>query len=318
MNSSLQNSLSHLKFRHLQLISILLELGTLHKAARILNVSQPAITSMLNDLESSMGVRLFERSHRGVAPTQACFAIVDSLQTLLNDFMNLSESVDRIRLGKERLLRVGLVPQVFTTYFPRVLSEFRGNGGCTIRTQEGTSKFLLTQLWEGRLDCVIGRLPVDGLPEDVNIAGLCFEDLYSENISIVTGRDIGDDGHRGSVFKWLSSKEWILQRRDSSVRQAFNEAFMRAGVTPPAPVVETSNYMQSLALISDSNYFTVAPTLAANTYQEYGSVHVIKVDLKIAPMKVNSIVRASSQDNEQVKLFISAFKRVVRGAKSCL
>lgn len=311
MNPSIQNSLSHLKFRHLQLITILLELGTLHKAARILNLSQPAVTSMLSDLESTMGVRLFERSHRGVQPTQACFEIVDSLQTLLNDFKNLSENVDRIRSGKEKFLRVGLVPQVFTTYFPRALSVFRDNGGCAIRTQEGTSKLLLAQLWEGKLDCVIGRLPIDGLPENVDIEALYLEDLYSENISIVTGGDKPDEGHYDSVFKWLASKEWILQRRDSSVRLAFNEAFMRAGVSPPAPVVETSNYIQSLALVSGSNYFTVAPTNAANSYQDNRSVHILEVDLKIAPMTVNCIIRTSSQNNEQVKLLISAFKSVV-------
>ena len=60
------------------LIDYLREFGTLHKAANALNIGQPAATAMLSDLEALLGVALFERSHRGVKPTEAGRQLMES------------------------------------------------------------------------------------------------------------------------------------------------------------------------------------------------------------------------------------------------
>lgn len=315
MNTKSHSSLSHLKFRHLQLIKFLLELGTLHKAARALNISQPAVTAMLTDLESTIGFKLFERNHQGTKPTTSCIKLNDSIQTLLNDYSNFSNSILRINQGKEQLLRIGIVPQAFSTYFPQVVAEFREKGGCSIRTEEGTALSLLMQLWEGRLDCIIGRLPNAGVPENINLESLQFEVLYNEQISVVCGAAIENKSKSTQTYEWLASKEWILQRRDSSVRQALNEAFLRAGIAPPSPVVETMNYIQSLALVSNSSFLTVAPTVAAKAFEKNGAVRILNIDLKVSPMHVSCITRAVSNTNEQLQLFVATFKETLRKFK---
>jgi DNA-binding transcriptional LysR family regulator len=60
-------SLSHLKLRHLMLVDYLMEHGTLHEAAKLLSISQPAATGMLNDLARLPGLVLFTRSRSGTS-----------------------------------------------------------------------------------------------------------------------------------------------------------------------------------------------------------------------------------------------------------
>ena len=310
MSALTATSLSHLKFRHLMLIDYLREFGTLHKAAKALNISQPAATAMLSDLEALLGVALFERSHRGVKPTEAGRQLMESLGTLLNEYHHFAESLDRLAEGRDRVLRLGLVPQAFATYLPRVIQQFRATCGGTIRVQEGTAAQLLGLVWEGQLDCVIGRLPGSGFPQHWDTSVLCFENLYTERICVVGGKQAETEPSACSLA-WLAEQQWVLQRPDSSVRQALNEAFLRHGLAPPSPIVETSNYMQSLALISNTGFFTVAPRRAAELQQATGSFHMLDIDLGVAPMQVSFIHRAASKNNPQLEAFKACFRRVL-------
>src|SRR5689334_7451713 len=133
------NRLSHVKYRHLLLIVHLADSGTLHKAAQYLGISQPAATAMLRDLESLLGLRLFERSSRGVMPTGPAKAILDCARTMQNEFDNLAETIGRLADGQHQVLRVGLVPQAYVTYLAKVIKQFRAAGGCTVKAVEGTS-----------------------------------------------------------------------------------------------------------------------------------------------------------------------------------
>ena len=335
-------SLSHLKFRHLMLIGYLSEFGTLHKAAKALNISQPAATAMLNDLEALLGLKLFERSHRGVKPTELGRQALGGLGTLLNEYHHFAESLHQMAHGRHRVLRVGLVPQAFATHLPQVIRQFRATQVCAIRAQEGTAAQLLGLLEDGHLDCVIGRLPSSGLTKQWSSSVLLFEPLYTESICIVCGQKTpasmpfepfksfkslqrSQPSQRSQrsqplqptqpSFEWLASQQWVLQRPDSSVRQALNEAFLRFGVTPPTPIVETSNYMQSLALVTNSEFFTVAPRGAAELTAELkhasGALQVLDIDLGVVPMQVSFIHRAASQDDAQLQAFKACFKQVV-------
>jgi len=307
-------ALSHLKFRHLMLIVHLAQFGTLHKAARHLSISQPAATAMLSDLEALIGFPLFNRSHRGVVLTPQGKAILESAQTLLNEFGDFTTTLGRVAQGRERMLRMGVVPQAFAAYLPQAIERFRAEGGCAVKAQEGTARQLLSLLWDGLLDCVIGRLPSEGLPEGHDPSALSFVSLYEEDICVVVGAQQNRVQPTPQTFEDLLACEWVLQRRDSSVRRAFSEAFLRQGLQAPEPVVETTNYVQSLAIVSNSGFCTVAPKRAAELQQALGVVTVLDFQLNIAPMQVGFITRSVSASDGLVVLFRDCFVHVVRAA----
>lgn len=298
------------------LVDSLVELGTLHKAAARLNISQPAASAMLNDLEGLVGFPLFERDQRGAHVTPQGQQLLDKVRTLLHEFDDFTGALERVRSGHTPALRVGLVPQAYATHLPVAIEAFRERGGTTVRAEEGTSRQLLQRLLAGDLDCVIGRLPSTGLPEDSHMERLEFEDLYAEQICVVAGTASGsDDPGPPYTLEWLAAREWVLQRRDSSVRNAFSEMFLRRGLVPPSPVVETTNYMQSLALLVRSPYYTVAPRDAANVQQRLGHARILDMTVDVAPMQVSFIHRRACQASTQLALFRDCFRQSVQGAR---
>jgi DNA-binding transcriptional LysR family regulator len=305
-------ALSHLKFRHLLLIEFLIEHGTIHKAARQLNVSQPAATAMLNDLENLVGMQLFVRNRQGVSPTENTQALLGRVRTILNEFDELSAVIGRVASGRSSLLRIGVVPQAFIAYLPKAIDLFRQAGGCAIRTHESTARQLLDMLIAGELDCVIGRLPTAGSALAHAASQLSFVNLYEEEICIVVGPHNPAVREKHMSYERLAGSEWVMQRPDSAVRAALAETFLRRGVQPPEPVVETSTYIQNLAIVAQSDLFTVAPRRAAAVHQELGLVRILNVALDVVPMHVCLIRRKSSQRDPELSLFEKAFLDSVR------
>lgn len=294
-------SLSHLRLRHLMLIDCLMTHGTVHRAARLLSISQPAATAMLNDLERLLGLRLFTRSRRGVVPTAAARSLHDKVRLLLNEFAELAATIQRLSQGHDPVLRVGVVPQAFVAHMPQAIERFVAAGGCTLRTEEGTTQQLLGRLFEGSLDCVIGRLPIDGLPEGAVPDDLTVHPLYHDDICVVArpGHPILRAKRLG--FDQLARASWVLQRRDSSVRRAFAEAFMRDGRLPPEPAVETATYNQNLAVVAHSELLSVVPRSAAEQQRALGLIAIVDFRLGVRPMQVNMLMRASSRDNAMLQ-----------------
>ena len=59
-----------IKFRHLQCFLAVMQFGSVQRAADSLSITQPAVSKTIGELESILGVRLFERGRRGAAPTR--------------------------------------------------------------------------------------------------------------------------------------------------------------------------------------------------------------------------------------------------------
>ena len=75
---------SRLKTRQLLLVVALADEGSIHRAAAALNMTQPAASKLLRELEESIGAVLFERLPRGMRPTLYGDALIRlSLKDLL-------------------------------------------------------------------------------------------------------------------------------------------------------------------------------------------------------------------------------------------
>ena len=308
--------LSHLKFRHLMLIRHLADHGALHQAARHLSISQPAATAMLGSLEALIGFRLFERSHRGVVPTERAGPVLERATTLLNEFDDFRKTLDRVGRDRRRVLRIGVVPQAFDTFLPAAIQHFHAIGDCMVRIQEASALQLVSLLASGRLDCVVGRLAIDRSAADEDTieresTGLTFVRLYEEEVCIVAGRRARVSEAKQLTIRAFVDVDWVLQRPDSSVRIALNDAFLRNGLQPPEPAIETGTYNQCLALVGESTLFTVAPRRVAQMRARPGSVRIVELVSPIGSMQVGFIHRHSSREDGAVALLRDCLLKVV-------
>src|SRR5881227_2001797 len=101
-----------LKLRDLDFLAALIETGTMGKAAIRLNVSQPAISKAIANLESALGVRLVDRSRRGIVPTPYGAALGKRSVAIFNDLRQGIQEIEFLSDPTKGEVRIGATEPV--------------------------------------------------------------------------------------------------------------------------------------------------------------------------------------------------------------
>lgn len=140
------------------------EAGTVRAAARQLNMSQPPLTAKIRQLEDRLDTRLFERSVRGMALTQAGEALAQEARILLG---RLERAEARVRAlgGRPRPLRIGFVSAALSATLSDLLLGLRQSQTPTPELREMTTPEQLDALVAGQIDIALLHPPVPALPD---------------------------------------------------------------------------------------------------------------------------------------------------------
>jgi DNA-binding transcriptional LysR family regulator len=152
-----------MEFRHLRYFLVLAEELHFGRAARRLAISQPPLSLNIQQLEASVGARLFERDSRGVRLTAAGRAFRESATALLAQAESARLLARDIEAGAIGRLRVGFVGSMLYRGLPEHLQAFRERyPGMQVALTELNSQEQIDSLLHGELDAGFihtGRVP---------------------------------------------------------------------------------------------------------------------------------------------------------------
>jgi len=255
----------NVELRHLRVVVLVAEAGSVGRAARWLKVSQPSLTAQLKRIESAFGGELFERSRTGVTPTALGRYAVDRARAILVDVDHLAATVSAMTAAESSAVRLGGFP---TAPMSGIASRLREHGEIeqvSIEVEWATS-VLLQQLESGRLDFALLR-EFPGfelrLPSRVEASTI----VESESAYVVLSADhplAVSSRARGEIdLADLHAEEWIGEPPDDSgFHVLFRAACEHAGFSPKVEhhSVDTAVLMgfvtsgQGVALISPTSY----------------------------------------------------------------
>lgn len=153
-----------MELRHIRYFVTVADAAGFSKAATRINISQPALSRQIRDLESELGVRLFDRIGRRVRLTPEGEDLLKRSRDLLGDAQALGERARTLKGGHIGVLRVGATPQTLESLLAGVLVRFRRtHPGIEIRLTEDGGPRLLSQLERGELDLAVTILGHHGL-----------------------------------------------------------------------------------------------------------------------------------------------------------
>ncbi|WP_052365131.1 LysR family transcriptional regulator [Halotalea alkalilenta] len=235
-----------LKYKHLYLLKTLNEQGNLHLTALKMNMSQPAATRMLGEIERLFDCRLFDRGPRGLAANDAGHLLVDFAYNALSRLDRCTDELHRLQSGGKGQLKIGAIMGAAPDLVAHCIIEMKRRYPLLKISLSGeTSDQLIELLGQGRIDLAVSRhLPSHQQTE------FEFEPLGSETILAVVRQ-----GHPllGSPFpplsKLLEAWPWILQPPSTPARQMLEQAFERAGLLSPRDVIESGSIFASLQLV---------------------------------------------------------------------
>lgn len=170
-----------IKLRHLNTFAEVARLKSVARVAATLNVSQPAITKTIRELEQALGIALVAREGRGIRITHDGEVFLQHATTALTALRHGINAVSSERLDATPPIRIGALPTVSSRIMPQAMERFlQDTRGGRVEISTGDNDRLLEQLRLGELDLVVGRLAA---PD--RMTGLTFEHLYSEKIALI-------------------------------------------------------------------------------------------------------------------------------------
>ena len=178
---TLQQLRSRLRIRHLVLLDELGRSLNMHRAAEAMHLSQPALSKLLAEAEELAGQTLFERSHHGVTPTPLGLMMIGRAAAA----QRAGRDPRRADGGGQRRVGQGArgrVPVVAHLLAPLTVERLQASHpDLRIELREGLEQ-QLPALRAGELDCIVGRLVVEGADADLQC-----EILYEEATAAVCG-----------------------------------------------------------------------------------------------------------------------------------
>lgn len=299
---------SHLKTRQLVLLVELGRHGSILHAAEAAHLTQPAASKLLAELEHALGVKLFERLPRGVAPTSHGEVMIRRAGAALAELDAGHQEVMELLSGLQGRVAVGAVLTPSTTLLPAAVVALKAlQPRVQVAITVDTSKLLTQQLQNGELDLVIGRVL-----DSASAAQLSFEPLLDEPHSLIVRAGHPLAGQHGLSLKTLSQQAWILPPAGSILRDRLTALFLSAGLDQPQQAVETLSPPVVTQLLVQSDMVVALPPELVQPYLEAGLLQVLDFDLGLRMDAYGLITRRGHQPSPGAALMLGCLREEAR------
>ncbi len=228
------------------------------RAAEVLNLSQPALTGRIQQLEESLELRLFDRNTRSVELTDAGRELLPVFMQLVNDLEGavINARDQAVRTGGT--VRLACLPSCAATVLPDLIRAFRADRPeATFVVEDALDTQVRARVREGEVDFGICARS-DGEPD------LDYEDLFQDDLQVVFR-----PGHPLAKIDKITVHELIrhpliLTTRASSVRKVVERAFAANGLGV-MPACEASYMSTAAALVRAGLGVAILPSTALET-----------------------------------------------------
>jgi LysR family pca operon transcriptional activator len=170
-----------LRLQHLRAVDAIATQGSLLKAAAALGLTQPALSKALHEAEDISAAKLFDRHPRGVTPTRAGAALIETARRVMAEIRRLDETLDIVGHPGRGALSLGVLPVAASGVLPGALTRMRAaHPEIRVRLEQGRTEELLPLLAAGEIDLIVGRLYEPAAPD-----GFVREPFWSEPIVLL-------------------------------------------------------------------------------------------------------------------------------------
>ncbi|WGW05164.1 pca operon transcription factor PcaQ [Tropicibacter oceani] len=290
-----------IKLRHLEAFAAIARAGTLKSACAALNLSQPALSKTLKDLEDILGARLMHRDRGGTQLTPEGEVFLEFSAQSLAALRRGVEGVGAIRAGNAEVLKVGSLPSVAARLMPPAVALFRRLSPDTRLTlRDGAHEALTNDLRSGALDMVIGRM---GDPDMMQ--GLSFTQLYQEHVVCVADPAHPLQAHApdpSELGKWPV----LYPPEGAAIRPLLDRWRLAQGLGPfPTQIACVSGaFGRSFVPGSDALWFISEGVVAQDIAQ--GRLAALALDLGLTSGPVGLMTRPDDAPSRSQHLFARA------------
>lgn len=240
--------------RQIQYFMCLYEEESVTRAARRLNIVQPALSMQIAKIESEFGRKLFERTAQGMQPTAEARTMYQLLTPVLRDLKNAQQQISNMNGEIAGRVSIGMVTSVSQSVLVDTLAEFTARYPAVETTvNEGYSADLVDWLTSGSLDVAIVNRPQKS-------GGIILEPIIEEEFVLVSGREKGPKLPAVVRLDRLAGYNLVLPSKRNGLRTIIDRQVEYLG-DQFVPKLEVDALPTITDLVAKSEWLSILPRI---------------------------------------------------------
>jgi DNA-binding transcriptional LysR family regulator len=248
----------------LRLFLVVLEEGSLRRAADRLRISQSSITRQMQSLELDLGGSVLERTSAGVRPTAGGHALAERAKTLLADYDSTTAEVRRLNLGESERLRIG--------YLGSAVDEYLGPALAVLRRAYPRLKVKMMDQTPGEMIIALRQVKID-LALTLHGIDLLSRDFYARKLATVRSLVALPVGHRFATQRQVplsQLKSETFVRGSDDVLPGYTQRVVQfcrkyGGFRPRLGTIDRADgLVESLALAANEEMISIQPAFISH------------------------------------------------------
>ena len=296
-----------LKLRGLDTLLAVAQQGSMAKAAAYLSVSQPAVSKAIAELEHTLGVRLLDRTARGVEPNlygrailECAIAVFDHVRQGVKEIEFLADpTAGELRVAAPETINAGLLPAIMERLhrrYPRI----------AVQVKQASTVQLHRELRERNVELVLG--PMETLVDEELHAEILFQDRQV----VVAGLGHRWGRRRKIRLVELIDEPWTLPPPTQIAGSLIAEAFRAGGLDIPRNNVETTSIALHCALLASGRHLGILPSSMLRLSGKRLGLKVMPVDLAISPLLIGIATLKNRTISPLTQRFIEHAREVAK------
>ena len=296
-----------LRLRDLDILMAVIETGSMGKAAKRLNVSQPAVSKAIVELEDALGVQLFDRGRRGVVPTPYGLALRKRGVAVFDDLRQGIEDIEFLSDPTKGDIRVGTTEPIMAAILsPAIDMLARKYPRMFFHIVAGDTATLYRDVAERNIDLAVCRM-IGNLPDE-----LSAETLFDDSVAVMTTADNPLTRRRHLTLADLMNEPWVLFPYESFFGDVIADIFRANGHEPPRLTVSTLSIHAQNELLATGRFLTVLPSFMLRVRGQRLRLKALPVALPNAPMPIGLITVRNRTLTPTAQLFIDTIRARVK------
>jgi DNA-binding transcriptional LysR family regulator len=302
-----------LRLRDLRVFFAVMQAGSLTKAAAHLHVSHPAVSQVIADLEHSLGVKLFDRSRRGVVPTVYARAFFAHGQAAFDDLRQGMREIEFLADPTAGELTIGYTLSIADTVLPQIVERFYEEYPRVVMRANivPTPAFKFPGLSDRTYDLILTRIPAP-TPNDGALNDLNVEVLFDDPWVLAASASSRWANRRKVDLAELLKEPWIMPPPDTSAHKVVAEAFKARGL--PMPTATLMTYSMDLRVKSSARgrFITVVPKSVLRHGDDRHALRELPVAIPMRPWPVAILTLKNRTLSPVVDRFIGCAREVAK------
>lgn len=297
-----------LKLKDLHTFRTVVQHSSMAEAATELALTPPAITKVISDMERLFGVRLLERTPKGVVPTAYGDALLKGLISLFDELKQTVAQMAFLADPTVGEVRIGSIDPLHGSLLPVVIDRLsRQHPGIVFHVTHGNSPDELRSALRARTIDVfvtrLGREPEEDIEKEM---------LFDDPLVVVAGRNHPRFRGRSAKLAHMVDELWCMPHETHPIGAIIRQAFRAQGLALPNVCVTCPSMQLQAALAETGRFLTVVPASYMRFRADTDTLRIVPVDLQVSPPPLAIATLKHRTVSPVTKLFIECVRVVAK------